>query len=232
MMIVAFLTLASVNYAQNPFYGSFTMSFESTDSIKNIPLQWHILQEVDGGKMTFELQDEMKKKGVSKRVLFNPADSTWTMLIAFNKIKQGSRIHAAAMYRDTIKHIPLNVKITKEKKIIDGYMCNKIIFESDQNIAEGWMTKNIKFDICNVYGLLSHCGMMNEYIHKGDWYFADDIHHMIIQLNSRNKETGKTYSLKISNIKAGDVNLNFFKIDDFKIADIPEGLNCGISVKE
>jgi glucan-binding YG repeat protein len=207
------------------------MSFSSTDSIKNIPLQWFIQKQTDGGKMTFELQDEMKKKGVSKRVLFDPADSTWTMLIAFNKIKQGSRIHAGSMYSDTIKHIPLIVKSTREKKIINGYSCNKIILESEENIAEGWVTKEIKFDLCQIYKLLSHCGMMNEYIQKGDWYFANS-NNMIVELNSRNKETGKIFSLKISNILPGDMNENFFKIDDFKIADIPEGLNCGISVKE
>lgn len=139
--------------------------------------------------------------GVSKRVLFNPSDSTWTMLIEFNKVKQGSRIHASAMYRDSVKHTPVTIKTTKEKRIIDSYHCNKIIFESKDHIAEGWVTKEINFDLCNIYRLLSHCGMMNEYIHKGDWYFSDKVKNMILELTSRNKITGEIHTLKISNVK-------------------------------
>ena len=77
--------------------------------------------------MVLQVQDNMLKKGVNKRVLFKPADSTWTMTISFNNVKQGTRIHGAAMFRDTAKHKPVKFTNTSEKKILEGYICNKII---------------------------------------------------------------------------------------------------------
>ncbi len=233
LTIVIFIIICNFRAisGQTAFNGSFKMSFDVAEREKNVPLLWYVEDGKANNQMTFELQDEMIKKGVSKRVLFNPSDSTWTMLIEFNKIKQGSRIHAAAMYRDSIKHTSLIVKSTKEKRIIEGYQCSKIIFESDSSIAEGWVTKDINFDLCNIYRLLSHCGMMNEYIQKGEWYFSDKVKTMILELTSRNKSTGESYTLKITNVTPGNINKKFFNLDGFKISDIPEGLNCGVSIE-
>src|SRR5258708_31762987 len=103
--------------AQSSFRGSFLMSFISEEKNKiNAPL----LLNVDSGKMVMEIQDEMKKKGVSKRVLFDPVDSTWTMGIEFTNVKQATRIHAAAMFRDSTEKKKITVKVTREKRLIEG----------------------------------------------------------------------------------------------------------------
>ncbi len=59
---------------QQPFAGNFMMTFSlsQNDKIKDPPMFWN----VDSGKVMVEIQDEMFKKGVSKRILFTPADST------------------------------------------------------------------------------------------------------------------------------------------------------------
>ena len=208
------------------------MSFNISDSAIETPLLWNIEPVSEGGKMAMEIQDEMIKKGVSKRVLFNPADSTWTMMIAFNKIKQGSRIHAAAMYRDTTKRSVLLKKSSTETRKIEGYHCKKIILESEKYSADVWITDEIKFDLTNIYRLLCHCGMMSEVIRKGDWYFSKDIKNMIMEITSRNKITGENYTMKITSVKPGEINKIFFTTEGFKIADIPEGLNCGVVMEE
>src|SRR5688500_12103193 len=87
-------------FAQNSFHGSFTMTLDSGENITDPPFLWNVSYD---GEMAHQVQDKMLKKGVNKRVIFKPADSTWTMLLSFNKVKQGTRINSAAMYRDTMK---------------------------------------------------------------------------------------------------------------------------------
>ena len=107
---------------QTYFNGSFLMDFKtSMDTEKDFPMIWNIERELDGGRMVLEIQDEMQKMGVSKRVLFNPKDSTWTMMMQYNKVKQGTRIHAAKMFNDSIKPKSFEINNTKEKRIISGY---------------------------------------------------------------------------------------------------------------
>ena len=228
LLITLLICFSGILSGQNPFFGSFVMSFKVAESTRDEPLLWIIEPVADGGKMALEIQDEMKNKGVSKRVLFNPADSTWTMMIEFNKIKQGSRIHAAMMYHDTVKRNELKRKITKERRNIGGYRCKKIIIESEKFIADVWVTDQVKFDLCNVYRLLSHCGMMSEFVRKGDWYFSKNLNEMIMEVTSIKKSTGELYTMSILMMKPGDTNESFFTTDGFKIADIPEGLNCGV----
>src|SRR5262245_7635112 len=72
--------------AQSRFQGSFIMSFEAVESRAgnaNHPMLWNIETDREESRMAMEIQDSMQRKGVSKRVLFNPLDSTWTMLIEF-----------------------------------------------------------------------------------------------------------------------------------------------------
>src|ERR1043165_7698571 len=97
-------------FGQKPFQGSFLMSFQSAESDKEFPLFWNIRNDSTGEKMALQVKDEMVKKGVVKRVVFIPVDSTWTMLISFNKVKQGTRVHGAAMFRDTMTHRSFSVK--------------------------------------------------------------------------------------------------------------------------
>ncbi len=146
------------------------MSFTSLEKDKDFPLLWYIEKKSTGGKMALEIQDEMILKGVSKRVLFDPVDSLWTMLIEFNDNRQGTRIHAASMFRDTAIAKIIKITRTKEKRNIEGYKCNKIILESNRYISELWVTEQIRFNLGYIYKLLSHCGMMSDMVRKGDWF--------------------------------------------------------------
>ena len=98
------LLISQTAVARNPlpFRGSFLMTFsESNPSQKNVfPFQW----SVDITKMGMEIMDDMNKKGVSKRVVYNLTDSTWLMLMHYNTVSQATRIHANAMFRDTMGH--------------------------------------------------------------------------------------------------------------------------------
>ena len=209
-----FIFLAMMNSislkGQHPFYGSFIMSFNSQIEMgENPPMLWNIEQQSSGGMMAMELQDEMIKKGVSKRVLFNPKDSTWTMLMSFNNVKQGARIHRAEMFREKHDQKKITVTASTEKKMIDGFSCRKIITESKNYRAEIWVTKDLNFDICNIYKLLNHCSMMNDYVRKGDW-FDCRIKGMILEVTSTKKLTAESYTLNISSVKVNEIDSSLF----------------------
>ncbi len=217
--------------AQKPFEGSFLMSFDSAEPDKDPPLLWNIKADSTGNEMALQVQDHMLQRGVNKRVVFRPADSTWTMLISFNNIKQGTRIHGAAMYRDTIRHRAFTMKSTNEKKVIEGFNCKKIIVESENYSAEIWVTNSINFDLCKVYRLLSHCGMMSDVVRKGDWFMNRKLKSMVMEVVSTNKNSGQNYKMKISGINKS-IKPDFFETNGFKISNIPEGQNCGVEMKE
>lgn len=216
---------------QNSFEGSFLMTFEDSGLVDEPPLTWNIMLPANGGKLVFRVEDEMRKKGVLKRVLFDPADSTWTMTIGYNQIKQGTRIHSGKMFVDTTKHPDFRIKKTNNEKLIEGFRCRKIILESNTYKADAWVTKEFNFDLCTMYRLLCHCGMMNEQLRKSDWYLFKNIEGMIIEINSIDKQSGKKQSLKISNINRRQVDATMFDLEGYKIADIPEGQNCGPVIK-
>ena len=187
---------------------------------------------VDSGKVMMEIQDEMYKKGVSKRVLFTPADSTWTMIMHLNNVKEAVRVHANAMFRDTMKQQKINVKTTSEKRIIAGYTCKKIIIESDSSVDEAWITPEINFNLSKIYKLLCHCGLMGEFAEKGSWYLMKKPKGMVLEVTSKRKDNGAAYTMNISDIKPGIISKKLFDLKAFKFSDIPEGQSCGAMVKE
>jgi hypothetical protein len=187
---------------------------------------------VDNGKVMMEIHDEMYKKGVSKRILFSPADSTWTMIMQLNSVKEAVRIHSNAMFRDIMKSKEIKIKETSEEKIIAGYQCRKIIIESEDFLDEAWIAPELKFNICKVYKLLCHCGLMDEFAQKGNWYLMKKPKGMVLEVTSRKKASGETVTIGITEIKPGIVKKELFDLKGFKFSDIPEGQNCGMTVKE
>ncbi len=219
--------------SQSIFQGSFLMSFTSSNvTIQDYPLQWTI-QPISGGiRMAMEIEDNMRMKGVDKRVLFNPADSTWMMLMAIGNVKQGTKIHRAMMYRDSTLDQKEILKFTKISRIISNLKCYKTIRETDTYITEYWITMEYTFNVCKVYKLLSHCGMMSESIRKGDWFNWKNPKGMIVEITTKNKLSGDFYTVALSQIKFNAINLQLFNLAGYKISEIPEGQNCGPVVKE
>ena len=235
LLFLIIFTLSSATNAagQEYFNGNFLMSFKTSMSPnRDFPLLWNIEKEMEGGQMVLEIQDDMLKKGVSKRVLFNPNDSTWIMMMQYNQVKQGTKIHAAKMFNDTIKPELFKIKKTKEKRNVSGHVCKKIILTSDKYISEVWTTEELKLNLSYIYKLLSHCGLMSEFVRNGDWYKFNKINGMILEVTSKNKSTDESYTMSISEIKTGVINNTFFSINGFLISDIPEGQNCGVKVTE
>ncbi len=223
------LTLLS---AQNSFHGNFLMSFRSAaGSDQDAALLWNIQSALDGGKMAMEILDDMKIKGVTKRVLFNPADSTWTMTMEYVNSKVGTRIHAAAMFRATMKVQKIKMKTSGGRRIIDGYRCKKIILESDDYLSEVWLTDQFTFDLCYISKLVTHCGLMSDYVRHGDWFNWKNTKGMILEVTSTKKKTGESYTMNISEVKAVEVSQAFFNTSGFKISEIPEGQNCGAGLE-
>ena len=223
-----YVFLPCLSLAQADFSGSFLMSFESTGSEKQEPsLSWNVHSTKSDHKMVMEIKDEMNKKGVSKRVLFDPADSTWIMMMAYNNVKQAVRVHASSMFRDSVPPKKVVFKKTNIEKVIEGYKCKKYTLESENYFSEIWVTEQVEFNLNKVYTLLSHCGMTGDLVRKGDWFRQKKIRGMILEVRTTNKSTGSNYTVKITQIKSGIIEEALFKLTGFRISDIPEGQNCG-----
>ncbi len=186
----------------------------------------------EGSKLAMFIQDNQVKKGVIKRLIFNPADSTWLMLMAINKIKQGTLVHKASMFRDSLFTNNLRLIKTKNKKTIEGYNCIKYIINDDKYSTELWVAKSLNYNVSKMYSLLRHCGMISDFSKTGNWYKKNEIEGMILEVNSVDKHTNTSYSIKISEIKQGVVLNDYFDTSNFKISEIPEGQNCGVVIDD
>jgi hypothetical protein len=217
-------------FAQNSFRGNFLMSF--TSSVEKSKPIYPLLWNVEPGRMVMEIEDNMKSKGVSKRVIFNTADSTWIMAMEFGNIKQGTRIHAASMYRDSGEQKKVSIKSIKFQKQVEGFNCHQVIVSTAQYISKLWVTDEIDFNICRIYKLLSHCGMMSDFVEKGDWYFMKKNKGMIMEVVSTDLLTGEIHTMKVTQLSQDNVNQSMFNITNYKISDIPEGQHCGPVTQE
>lgn len=229
-VMLILIHLASMDYviAQADFQGRFLLTFNTTTgSSPEAPLMWNVQSKSGGRRMAIEIEDDMRQKGVKKYVMFNPVDSTWLMLMEIGNIRQGTKIHRAAMYRDTIKEEKSKYLITKEHRIIAGYDCKKCVRISNLYTSDLWITEQLNFDISNGYRLLSHCGMMGEIVRKGDWYNFKNKKGMILEVTSKNKVSGETYTIGVSAVKPNQADEKLFNVNAYKLSDIPEGQNCG-----
>jgi hypothetical protein len=213
-----------------PFRGRFLMSF--SEAVPGQKQAWPFECTVDITQISMEVKDDMNKKGVIKRILYNLADSSWLMLMQYNKIKQGTRIQAKAMFRDTMPTPPVRTKSMKEEKIIEGYRCRKYVTVSETDSAVIWIAPDLKFDLGRLYKMLSHCGMMKAYIDQGTLYYSKNMKGMALEVYSVNKKTGVSYTMRISEVMPDEINMTFFDLTGFKIADIAEGENCGSVAKD
>ena len=122
---------------------------------------WPFECTVDITQINMEVKDDMNKKGVTKRILYNLADSFWLMLMQYNNIKQGTHNQTKAMFRDTMASSHIRTKAMKAEKIIEGYRCIKFVVISETDSGVMWIAPDLKFDLGRLYKMLSHSGMIN-----------------------------------------------------------------------
>jgi Domain of unknown function (DUF4412) len=227
--LIAFILISNNTFAQKEFSGTFTMLIQTSDKTdKEIPLSWYLQPKKDGRMMAMQIMDEQLSKGVNKRVIFNPTDSTWLMLMGVNKIKQGTKIHRAAMFRDSTESAIYTPKKSKETKIINGYLCHKFSLKTKKNVSEIWVTNQLQCNIGFIYKLLRHCGMIETSARKGDWYRSKYIKGMILEIHSQNLASGDDYTMKITDLQLGVIKQELLNIEGYRISVIPEGQNCGV----
>ena len=133
-------------------------------------------------------------------------------------------IKAAMVSHELRKHPDVNEIVVHSGQHFDRNMSGDILKELD--------FPEIKYNLGYMYKLLSHCGLMGEFVSKGDWFTYKKMDGMVLEVTSKNKSTNQTYTMNISNIQPGIVNESFFSTKGFRISDIPEGQSCGVSVKE
>ena len=219
---------------QTQFQGSFLMKFSTTyaNTEDLYSLTWTIDRSFNSERMAMEIEDEMKKRGVNKKVIYNFSDSSWTMAMSIKDIKQGTKMGAKMMYKDSCKSKEIKIKRFKNNEIISGKEFKKIIIQKDEYDTELWITNQYNYDISKMYELLLHNGLMNPILKKGKWYEYHIKKGMIVKVKTINKTTGENYSFTIENIKQGAINQSIFDLRGYKISVIEEGQNCGVVIIE
>ena len=183
-----------------------------------------------GEKIAMEIHDDIEKKGVFKRIIFDFNDSNWTLLMSIKDIKQGTRIGATAMFKDSCKLKKIQIKKSIQNEIVAGMNCRRITINLDQYIADLWITDQFNFDVSRMFELLLHSGLMNPILKKGKWFEYHTKKGMIVKVNLRNKNTDENYSISLDQIEKNKINARVFNIEGYKIADIEEGKNCGAKI--
>lgn len=224
---IALLFCTVTAYTQQVFEGSFTVTFTEVNNNDTLfsPLLWC----KKGKRVVIEIQDEGRRQGISQRVLIDPTDSTWTMILDASNARNAARVHAAKMFRDTAKNSLFKVTRTAMTKSISGYTCKKTVIESKFYKTELWITEQLNFNLGSVYHIIEHCGMMSNYIPTGDWGQWNIYKGMLLQVSTFNKTTAQSYKMTLSQIKPHVVYNNLFNLKNFIIAEIPEGQHCGTS---
>ncbi|MEO8086726.1 MAG: hypothetical protein ABI763_07900 [Bacteroidota bacterium] len=226
-LLVLLMAISHAGTAQRilPFRGSFLMSFSEGNASQKKAWPFHCTTDVT--KTGIEIKDDMNAKGVNKRIIYNLLDSSWLMLLSYNNVKQATRIHANAMFSDKMVVPKVSMRLTHETKLIDGYRCDKYIIESEKDSAVVWVAAEFNFDLCKLYKMLAHCGMMSSYVDDGTWYFAKQIRGMVLEVTSYSKSNGTSYSMLISGIQQNEIIIPYFDLAGYKITDIAPGENCG-----
>ncbi len=228
LTLLFFLCSVFIANAQQPFKGSFLTTFAFNTQENMPPLLWN----VDGDKIAIEIQDTMKRKGVTRRILFNAADSTWLMCMEFNDVKQATRMRTKNMAGKEKKLNTKNLKTISRKNKIQNYYADKMAYQTKNGADTMLITEEHNFDFPKHYELLCHCGLVNISLRKGNWYGLKNKKGMVVYAKSTDKKTGNTYAVTVSEIKPGQVNPALFSTTGFKITDIPEGQSCGPMTKE
>lgn len=226
--VLVLVDVCNCAYAQQTFRGSFLMSFAFSTKENMPPLLWN----VDGNKIAIEIQDTMKRKGVTRRILFNALDSTWTMCMEFNDVKQGTRMRTKNMVGKEVSFKPSQLKKLNTTSSSGSYVADKMVFETKAAIDTLAITQQVNFDLPKHYALLSHCGLINISLRKGNWYNIKKSKGMVTYVKSVDGKSNNSYTVSITNIKPGNINPALFSTKGFKISDIPEGQSCGPMTKE
>jgi hypothetical protein len=232
LILIHFIGLPISVNAQTKFEGDFLFKWNSSlVSNTEYPLLCHVKNETSGNKLAIEILDDLRSKGVKKSILFDPADSTWTMLISINNLKMGTSVKRGAIFRDRKKEPSIKIKRLNINKKINGYTCREIVLESNAFMTSIWITNQFSFETETLFSLLAHCGVLENLKSECDWQTWSPGKGMILRVDSKNKKTNELISLNISEIKTHKVDDFVFSKEGYKISIIPEGQNCGV-VKE
>ena len=209
------------------FHGSFIIKFRDKINKEIYPLLVHTDPTIAKRKDVIEILDEQFAKGVKKKIIIDYSDSTWTTTIGFNNIKQGTRVHEKKMFRDSCLIGAGYLKKTSQELMISGLKCRKFVIESDSMIINLWVTDSYNYDFAKVFELLLHSGMINQQFKNRNWLKVHLKRGMIIKVDIRDSNNNQQ-EIMLSEIKFGESIDGFEDISGYKIADIPEGQNCGV----
>lgn len=231
-LLSSFLLFCLMSSGQNnpskKFAGSFLIDLKSTISDQNFPMRCFTDLNQKERKDVIEIIDDQHGKGILKRVMINYVDSNWTTTIGFNDIKQGTRVHDRLMFRDSCKSVLMKFKKEEKQEVVNNLACQRYSYRNDSLEIFVWLSKAFNYDVTVPITMLMHSGIISREFKNKLWQHLHFKVGMIVKVNVRDRKNKTEQTIEIKEIKPGQIDQKMLSLTGYRIADIPEGQNCGV----
>ena len=206
----------SLVHASGKFEGSFTIHSEPAKSANSHEKPEDISVSIKGTKIALvpPARDKMNKV----RMIVDMTASTTTILMENNGKKHGMVRPANEASLRANSHDNSKVTETKEKKVIDGYQCHKVIIESDKFKSEAWITNDAGISMEDLSMVLTATrGPMGDPSGLG----GKSIMGCPIEVTTTDKTKKTESTMHIKDIKKGPVDASVFSTDGYEMSQMP-----------
>lgn len=201
---------------QNEFIGSFTMTYEAFKNGKPDKNNPSVIGFTFDKSLTAIKMES--KENTSVRMLMDLSDNSMTTISTEKGKSTGFK-----MRRPNIKKYAENamddMKITRtgETKTIDGYKCEKVIYENEKEemVTTAWITQDIAMPWKEVIKSMS-MGRM-----PGNYNNQEMVEGFAIESETVEKGGKQTYKMKTTDIKVGNIDRAVFDTSGVEIMTMP-----------
>lgn len=112
-------------------------------------------------------------------------------------------------------------KITKtgETKTIDGYLCEKIIAETEESKSVMWITKDLGLQYGDLYKIIAS-GNNGPQAQSGNLPAMKEMNGFPIEMEVTTKKKAETVTIRIKNISKAPINSATFSTEGYQIMDM------------
>lgn len=201
----------------NTFLGSFVMNFENTSNGKKSTgkIEYYFKEWASMMIPNFE-----ENKDMGMKMLFDHKKLTTTMLTVDKKGKKSGIITKTPKITVTTSSPSQAMKEGKlvktgEKKVIEGYNCEKWLYNSEDSKSEFWVTTNIKYNLSQALALFNTANKGG----KSPKNNFDKIEGFCME-GTTTSSNGDIYYFTITQLKIGEPSSDKFSTEGYEIMDM------------
>lgn len=201
----------------NTFLGSFVMNFENTSKGKKTTgnIEYYFKEWSSLMIPNFEENKEM-----NMRMLFDHKKLTTTILTTDKKGKKSGIVTKTPKLTVTTTAPSQAMKEGKlvktgEKKVIDGYQCEKWIYTSEESKSEFWVTTDVKYNLSKAIALFNTANKGG----KSQDNNFDKIEGFCME-GTTTSSNGDVYHFTISQLKMSEPGSEKFSTEGYEIMDM------------